>query len=83
MLWVGLPCVIVVFPDHTHFFKYLQSEQKKALILKSQLISIYTVFKMGVSGFSIVRFNVKDGALSTDVISLKHFFRILSKSSGG
>ena len=18
--WVGLPCVIVVFPDHTHFF---------------------------------------------------------------
>ena len=20
MLWVGLQCVIVVFPDHTHFF---------------------------------------------------------------
>ena len=27
MPWVGLPCVIVVFPDHTHFLYSIADER--------------------------------------------------------
>ena len=47
--WVGLQCVIVVFPDHTHLFFYHRNAMYKLklfnimfnLLLKTGQVSIY------------------------------------------
>ena len=38
MLWVGLQCVIVVFPNHTHLLFFLHSADKTIPFLEKRVV---------------------------------------------
>ena len=37
VLWVGVPCVIVIFPDHTHFLFFLSRARGLTICLSHHL----------------------------------------------